>query len=116
DCFEGIEQSGTLCDHKNEAELSELLADVDFDTRISELGLGTRVVDALDRANVLTVKDLLTVPLQRLLSMRGVSNKTRREIGVAVKILRERLGQSQPENSNPITFDTGTKAEQIDFD
>ena len=116
DCFEGIEQSGTLSDHENEAELSELLADADFDTRIPELGLGTRAVDALDRANVLTVKDLLTVPLQRLLSMRGVGNKTRREIGMAVKILRERLGPPQPEDATTIAVDPGTKAEQIDVD
>jgi serine/threonine protein kinase len=114
DCFEGIEQPGPLSDHENEAELSELLADVDFDTRVPELGLGTRAVDALDRANVLTVKDLLTVPLQRLLSMRGVGNKTRREIGMAVRMLRERLGPLQPENATPIAVDTGTNAEQID--
>jgi hypothetical protein len=114
DCFEGIEQPGTLSDHENEAELSELLADVDIDTRVSELGLSTRIVDALDRTNVLTVKDLLTMPLQRLVSMRGVGNKTRREIGMAIKILRDRLGQSQPEDGTTVEVDTGTQAEQID--
>jgi serine/threonine protein kinase len=114
DCFEGIEQPGALSDSENEEELNKLLADADFDTRVPELGLGTRAVDALDRANVLTVKDLLTVPLQRLLSMRGVGNKTRREIGMAVRILRERFGPLQPEGATPIAVDPRTKAEQID--
>src|SRR5207249_4846276 len=61
-------------------------------THIHELGLGTRATNALDRANILTVEDLLTVPMRRLLRLRGVGNKTRREIAIAVKLLRERLG------------------------
>lgn len=94
-CFEGIEQPGTFSDHENEAELRELLAEATFDTQIPELGLGTRAINALDRANVLTVEDLLTIPLKRLLAMPGVGNKTRREMALAVRILRERLGQPQ---------------------
>ena len=62
-----------------------------FDTQIHELGLGTRATNALDRANLLTVEDLLTVPMRRLLRLRGVGNKTRREIVAAVRLLRERL-------------------------
>src|SRR5205823_4655701 len=45
-----------------------------------------------DRNNILTVEDLLTVPVRRLLRLRGVGNKTRREIGAVVGILREQLG------------------------
>ena len=93
DCFAEIELPGTLSDHEDEEVLRELLADATFDTQIVELGLGTRAANALDRANVLTVEDLLTVSLRRLRRLRGVGNKTRREIAMAVKILRERLGQ-----------------------
>ncbi|PQO28934.1 BREX system serine/threonine kinase PglW [Blastopirellula marina] len=92
-CFEGLDESGPLSDHADEATLQELLSDVTFDTHITELGLGTRATNALDRANILTVEDLLTVPMRRLLRLRGVGNKTRREIAAAVKILRQRLGQ-----------------------
>jgi serine/threonine protein kinase len=92
DCFEGIEAPGTLSDHENESELRELLADAGFDTSISELGLGTRATNALDRANILTVKDLLSISPRILSRLRGVGNPTRREISTAVKILRQRLG------------------------
>ena len=41
---------------------------------------------------MITVEDLLTVPIRLLLRLRGVGNTTRREIASAVRILRERLG------------------------
>src|SRR5207247_1376495 len=72
--------------------LRELLADANFDTQIAELGLGTRAANALDTANIITVEDLLTMPSRRLMRLRGVGTKTRREIFSAVRILRERLG------------------------
>jgi len=92
-CFEGIDEPGALSDHADETRLQELLADAEFETQISELGLGSRSANALDRANILTVEDLLTVPMRRLMRLRGVGNKTRREITSAVKILRARLGK-----------------------
>jgi serine/threonine protein kinase len=100
-CFAGIEPPGTLSDHDDAAALRALLAEATLDTQIPELGLGTRAINALDRANLLTVEDLLTVPLRRLLRLRGVGNKTRREIATAVKLLRERLGSPQPADSPP---------------
>lgn len=94
DCFEGIEAPGALSDHDNESELRKLLADAGFDTSISELGLGTRATNALDRTNLLTVRDLLMISPRILSRLRGVGNLTRREISTAVKILRQRLGTS----------------------
>jgi serine/threonine protein kinase len=92
DCFAALEPadaSSTL----DEADLRQRLAEATFDSSIHELGLGTRPTNALDRANVLTVEDLLGMPMRRLLRLRGVGNKTRREITSSVKILRERLGK-----------------------
>ena len=40
----------------------------------------------------MTVGDLLVIPVRRLQRLRGVGNKTRREIASAFRILRERLG------------------------
>lgn len=99
-CFEGIEAPGTLSDHENESELRELLAEAIFDTPIPELGLGTRATDALDRANILSVKELLSISPRILSRLRGVGNLTRREISTAVKILRERLGTFPPSDLN----------------
>ena len=91
-CFEDLEQPGAFSDQEDEATLRGLLAGATLDTQVHELGLGTRATNALDRANLLTVEDLLTVPLRRLSRFRGVGNKTRREIVTAVRLLRERLG------------------------
>ncbi len=105
DCFVGIDEPATLSDHEDENEIRRLLDSATFDTHIPELGLGTRATNALDRANILTVEDLLTVPMRRLLRLRGVGNRTRREIGAAVRILRERLGipprDKLPEDGEP---------------
>lgn len=91
DCFLAIEAADAVTETDAE-ELRQRLEGATFDSSIHELGLGTRATNALDRANVLTVEDLLTVPMRRLLRLRGVGNKTRREIATAVKVLRSRLG------------------------
>jgi serine/threonine protein kinase len=90
-CFEGIEAPGTLSDHENESDLRQLLIGAGLDTAIPELGLGVRATHALDRANILTVRELLAVPSRVLSRLRGVGNLTRREISTAVKILRQQL-------------------------
>jgi serine/threonine protein kinase len=95
DCFVGIENPTTSNDEFDENEVRKLLASATEDTPILELGLGTRATNALDRANLLTVEDLLTVPMRKLLRLRGVGNKTRREIAAAVRILKERFGTTQ---------------------
>lgn len=113
-CFADIEQPGTYADHADETERQDLLADATFETHIPELGLGTRATNALDRANVLTVKDLLRIPLRSLMAMRGVGNKTRREMSMAVRILRERLGQPSQEADSPVTQEAEIKQEPLD--
>lgn len=111
ECFAGLDEPGTLSDHADESQLQKLLADATFDTHIHELGLGTRATNALDRANILTVEDLLTVPVRKLLRLRGVGNKTRREITAAVKILRDRLGK--PDREQPLVPETGNEEAEV---
>ncbi|MFN9248923.1 MAG: protein kinase domain-containing protein, partial [Planctomycetota bacterium] len=91
-CFEGLDSPRPLSDGADEDQLVTLLAEATLETPIPELGLGTRATNVLDRANILTVDDLLSLPVHRLHRLRGVGSKTRREITTAVKILRERLG------------------------
>src|SRR5262249_3356037 len=71
DCFAAIEAADAAAE-ADEAELRQRLEGATFDSSVHELGLGTRATNALDRANVLTVEDLLTVPMRRLLRLRGV--------------------------------------------
>jgi serine/threonine protein kinase len=94
-CFVGIENPATSTDEVDENEVRKLLSSATKDTPILELGLGTRATNALDRANLLTVEDLLAVPMRKLLRLRGVGNKTRLEIAAAVRILKERFGTTQ---------------------
>ena len=85
-----------------------------LDTQVHELGLGTRATNALDRANLLTVEDLLTVPLRRLSRFRGVGNKTRREIITAVRLLRERLGARPTTGAASALDEEPKKGESLD--
>jgi len=93
DCFLGIEDADSLSDHENEDELRDALKDSTFETKIPEPGLGTRATNALDRANIFNVEDLLSTSSFRLNRLPGVGQKTRTEIRTAVRILRGLLGK-----------------------
>ena len=101
-----------------ESDNSALLAAARMDTKVAELGLGAAAVDALDRINVLTVKELLHIWGRRLARMRGVGNKTRKRILAAVKVLRERLGTSDTHDTvlPTVTDDVGTDDSQTPRD
>lgn len=60
-------------------------------TPVSALGLTTRARNALERANVITVRDLLNFPIGDIHLMKGVGNQTRQEIIRFVGELRERF-------------------------
>ncbi|MGM0490406.1 MAG: BREX system serine/threonine kinase PglW [Planctomycetota bacterium] len=74
-----------------EVDLSVTLDQVDLKTPIAALALSTRARNALERANILTVQDLLEIPIVELHMMRGVGNQTRQEIIRFVAELRERF-------------------------
>ncbi|HAV32186.1 MAG TPA: BREX system serine/threonine kinase PglW, partial [Planctomycetaceae bacterium] len=106
DCFKNIDPSRPVADESGSALRNELLDRAVFATTIPELGLGTRASNVLDRENILTVRDLLAFPLRRLSRMRGVGNKTRREITETARHLRQRLGtpasaEPEPETETP---------------
>ncbi len=70
-------------------------------TPIALLGLSTRATNALDRAGVTTVADLLARPAQAFRFMPGVGQKTRLEIIGAIEALRRRLPQLPLARSEP---------------
>jgi serine/threonine protein kinase len=116
-CFEGIEEPGLLLTPENEAELRGLLADATHDTPISELGLGTRATNALDRFNILTVADLLVTPARKLQRLRGIGHQTRRDILTATRLLRKQLGTPLPGELgklDPLEEDAETPVDAID--
>ncbi|HSX81622.1 MAG TPA: BREX system serine/threonine kinase PglW, partial [Candidatus Saccharimonadia bacterium] len=74
-----------------EVRLDVRVSEVQSDTLVAMLGLSTRAMHALDRVNVITVRELLAYPVGDLQFMRGVGHKTRREILAMINTLRERF-------------------------
>jgi serine/threonine protein kinase len=73
------------------------LEHVTLDTQLAILSLSTRALNALERWNAVTVRDLLgKVPLPELLRMRGVGNKTRREISRFIREVQARFPNVEP--------------------
>ncbi|MFO0954692.1 MAG: BREX system serine/threonine kinase PglW [Isosphaeraceae bacterium] len=67
------------------------LDQVDPETLVALLGLSTRATNALDRAGVTNVRQLLALPAGDVRFMRGVGKKTRDEIVAALDRLRRRF-------------------------
>lgn len=63
------------------------------DTLVSQLGLSTRAQNTLDRLSIFTAQELAAQPPGRFSNLRGVGNKTRREVMDVVGKLRLRLPQ-----------------------
>jgi hypothetical protein len=113
--FEGIEESGVPTSDEDRAALLERLDHATPETPIHELGLGTRVTNALDRANLVVVDDLLRVNLRSLQRQRGVGNTTRRDIAFATRILRKRLGGAVIEEVDGSTGTTTGTEQPVDY-
>jgi serine/threonine protein kinase len=72
------------------------------DTLVAMLGLSTRATNALDRAGVTNVRQLLGLTAGEVRFMRGVGQKTRDEIIAVLDRLRRRLAtQAEPEKASP---------------
>ena len=89
--FKEAEQRKVRTPSGEEVDLSVTLDQVDLKTPIAALGLSTRARNALERANILTVRDLLLFPIVDLHMMKGVGNQTRQEIIRFVAELRDRF-------------------------
>lgn len=74
-----------------EVELGVPPEEADLGTPIAVLGISTRARNALERAEVLLVRDLLAFPAREIHLMRGVGNQTRQEIIRFVAELRSRF-------------------------
>jgi len=77
-------------------ELGVSLEHAQLDTLISALGLSTRGRNALERANVINVRDLLCFPVPDIHMMRGVGNQTRQEMLRFLGELRGRFPKVEP--------------------
>lgn len=71
-------------------------------TPLGALPLSARAVNAMNRADVLTVADLLAFPNARIMRLPGVGSKTRQELFTAVAALRD-LVASKPDEDGETT-------------
>jgi serine/threonine protein kinase len=81
------------------------------DTRLSELGLTARALNAIERANLHRVRDLLHYPLAQLRRLRGVGSKTRRELVETMESLAARFPAVAAEPKAVPDEDTGVLAD-----
>jgi serine/threonine protein kinase len=89
--FEAGERRAERDESTAASDLDRALEGIRPHTQLALLPLSTRVLTALDRLNLVTVEDLLRVPKMRIHTMRGVGNKTRRQIRDLVAELARRL-------------------------
>jgi serine/threonine protein kinase len=92
----------------DEVDLGVSLEQADLKTPVAALGISTRARNALERTNVLTVRDLLVFPIGDIHMMRGVGNQTRQEIIHFVTELRGRFPNVEPISKEQPTADETT--------
>ena len=96
-CFAGASRAEVGTDHGDERAPVTRLRDATLDTRLSELGLSPRALNALERANLHTVRDLVHYPLAQIRRLRGVGSKTRRELAECMERLADRFPEAAAE-------------------
>ncbi len=102
--FKGAEKRKIKTPTGDEVDLSVSVEEAELKTPVISLGLSTRARNALERANVITVRDLLNFPIREIHMMRGVGNQTRQEIIRCVAAFKERF----PNNEEPAEEILGT--------
>ena len=95
--FSGAAETITSTGHGDEPTAVVSIENATLDTRLSDLGLTTRALNAMERADVFTVEGLVHFPLGQLRRMRGVGSRTRRELAELLDALLERFPESAAE-------------------
>jgi serine/threonine protein kinase len=100
-----------------------LLDGATLDSLLVSVGLSTRALNALLRVNVLSVRDLLALPARRIVGMRGVGHRTRRELADVLQQLQARFpgveARSEPastessDNSAPLVSSVDLLADRL---
>jgi hypothetical protein len=94
--FKEAEQRKIKTPSGEEVDLGVSLEQADLNTPIAALGLSTRARNGLERADILTVRNLLEYPIGDIHLMRGIGNQTRREIIDFISQLRGRFPNVEP--------------------
>lgn len=100
--FEDVDRPAVPTDHEGEDAVAQgkAIDEAELDTPLMTLGLTRRAINALERANVHVVRDLVRLPPGQITHMRGVGNKTRRELTDVQKRLVSRFPVSPDETTD----------------
>ncbi|MDB9494416.1 BREX system serine/threonine kinase PglW [Spirulina major CS-329] len=97
DCFRESSEPATSTWER----LQGLIETLDLQTRLQALDLEAPLLEALDRANILTVQDLRDASTQKLMQLRGVVNQRRRDINELATLIRQRFTNSGAAETTP---------------
>ena len=79
--FSNIDKQTIITSHQDSTiDQKTAIAKSELETQMISLGLSPQANSALEKMNVITVKDLLDIPFNEFRQMRGVGNNTRKEI------------------------------------
>ena len=85
-----------------EIDVSSSVEDSKLDTPVSALGFSAMSLNALERANIINVQDLLLYPVGDIYLMKGVTKKTRLEILKLLTDLREKHPLPDPKKNKEV--------------
>jgi serine/threonine protein kinase len=95
--FAGASRAEIGTDHGEARAPVTTLDKATLDTLLPEIGLSPRALNAVERANLCTVRDLIHYPLAQIRRLRGVGSKTRRELAECLEGLAERFPEAAAE-------------------
>ena len=95
--FAGAARAEVGTDHGDELAPLTTIEAASLDTLLAELGLSPRALNAVERASLRSVRDLIHFPLAQIRRLRGVGSKTRRELAECMERLAARFPEAAAE-------------------
>lgn len=99
-----FERAKEVSKPRSDVDRAKAFAQATLETPIAALGLSAWAFNSLDRINMLTVRDLLHLREGDLISIRGIGNRTKRDIVDVRRLLKQRFPDEQ-EQDLPIVAD-----------
>jgi serine/threonine protein kinase len=97
-----VQENKIITTTGKEIDVSSSIEDSKLDTPVSALGFSAMSINALERANIINVQDLLLYPIGDIYVMKGVTNQTRKEILNFLTDLREKHPLPDPKKNKEV--------------
>lgn len=107
--FEGVDEAAPDESDDGVVDYSAMLQNATITSHVTTLGLSARAANAVDRINVLTVRDLLRLSVGKIRHLPGVGDKTRIEIAKLATELRKRFPDASAQIQYIATTETDSE-------